>query len=293
MACYYPVIINEPTKYQNGQRYQGSQIKVPCGKCIGCRLEYSRQWALRCHHEAMVHDQNCFITLTYNNENLPKDKSVSKREMQLFMKKLRKKYTPKEIRFYGCGEYGTMLDRPHYHLCLFGHDFEDKEIYQQPKQKKSSNGVMYNIYRSKNLEKIWKKGFSTIGELTFESAAYCARYVTKKITGQPEKAHYKGREPEFALMSRRPGIGSYWLDEYQSDVYPKDFVTLKGRKLRPVRFYDNRLLKNNYEMYEKIKQKRRENTENIGETRLYQMDQHKREITKTLNRRVENGEADE
>lgn len=297
MACYYPVIIAEQLQYVNGQRVKGKQTKVPCGKCIGCRLEYSRQWALRCHHEAFMHEENSFVTLTYNDDNLPDDMSVHKDEIRLFMKRLRKKFYPKEIRYYGCGEYGSNFDRPHYHLCLFGHDFEDKEIYRsgsfREKKKEKYRRSMFDIYRSKTLEQIWKKGFSTVGEMTFESAAYVARYVTKKITGPPAKDHYKGRNPEFAVMSRRPGIGTSFVEKYANDIYPKDFVTLKGRKLRPVRFYDNKLMQQNFDMYEKIKKKRSENTENLGETRLYQMEQHKKAIIKPLQRRLEYGETEE
>ena len=238
-----------------------------------------------------MHEENCFLTLTYNDQNLPKDKSLHKSEIQLFIKRLRKHYYPKRIRYYACGEYGNDFARPHYHACIFGHDFEDKEIHKRghygTKTTANTRRGEFDIYRSKTLEKLWPKGFSTIGEVTFDSAAYVARYITKKINGKNSDDHYQGKTPEFALMSRRPGIGNEWLDKYLTDVYPKDYVTMRGKKLRPVRYYDNQLMTKNFSMYEKVKDKRKQKTENPGDTRLYQMEEHRKQITKPLYRSYE------
>nr|CAI9750507.1 replication initiation protein [Microvirus sp.] len=205
-------------------------IRIPCGQCIGCRLDRSKDWAARCVLEASSHDNNCFITLTFNDYFLPADNSIHKRDIQLFMKRLRKKFGA-GIRFFACGEYGELLERPHYHAILFGFDFPDKVPFSV------RDGNTY--YISETLMKLWPYGFSTIGQVTFESCAYVARYVCKKITGDKAAEHYKGREPEFLLMSRKPGIAKQWFDEFQRDVYPNDFVVVRdGIKQKPPRYFD-------------------------------------------------------
>lgn len=157
-------------------------LQVPCGQCVGCRLERSRQWAVRCVHESQLHKENCFITLTYASEHLPPDSSLHYRDFQLFMKRLRKKFTGKKIRFYMCGEYGENFGRPHFHACLFGHNFDDLKLW------KTQNNIP--LYRSKILEELWPFGHSSVGSVTFESAAYVARYIMKKVTGEAAELHY-------------------------------------------------------------------------------------------------------
>lgn len=192
-----------------------------------------------------MHEQNCFITLTFNTEELLKREnplSIDKRDFQLFMKRLRKKYG-KGARYFYCGEYGEKNSRPHYHACLFNFDFPDKRLF------KMSNGIP--LYVSEELQKLWPFGFATIGEVTFESAAYVARYVMKKVTGDAaEEAYlrYDGEtgecttvEPEFCYMSRRPGIGKTWFEKFKQDVYPNDYVVLRGKKCRPPKYYDKLL----------------------------------------------------
>lgn len=205
-------------------------MEVPCGQCIGCRLERSRQWAIRCVHEASLHDANCFITLTYNNANLPSDGSLDLDHFQRFMKRLRKKHG--EVRFFHCGEYGSSLGRPHYHACLFGFDFADKKLW-----KVTESGS--RLYRSESLEQLWPYGYSSIGDVTFESAAYVARYIMKKVTGKKAEEHYNGLKPEYTTMSRRPGIASGWFEKFSSDVYPRDEIIIRGKKMKPPRFYDS------------------------------------------------------
>ena len=215
-------------------------ISVPCGQCIGCRLERSRQWAIRCSHEASLYEENSFVTLTYDDSHLPPTGSLDITHYQKFMKRLRKKYEPKIIRFYHCGEYGENFGRPHYHACLFNHDFKDRVHY------KTINKQKY--YLSEELTQLWGKGFCLVGDVTFESAAYVARYIMKKITGEAADAHYEimnketgelgHLQPEYTTMSRRPGIGSDWLKKYRTDVYPDDFVVIKGRRMKPPKYYD-------------------------------------------------------
>lgn len=210
--------------------YHDLPIKLPCGQCIGCRLERSRQWAIRCVHEAQLHDHNSFITLTYDPENLPKSGSLIKKDFQDFMKRLRKHFSDTKIRYFHCGEYGENLGRPHYHACLFNLDFTDKKLWKQ-----SDGG---NLYVSETLSTIWGKGLCVTGAVTFDSAAYVARYITKKITGELSEAHYQGRLPEYTTMSRRPGIGKNWYTKFQSDTYPSDSVISRGREMKPPKYYD-------------------------------------------------------
>jgi hypothetical protein len=162
-------------------------IQVPCGQCIGCRLERSRQWAIRCVHEAYGHEDNAFITLTYAPEHLPHDVSLNISHFQKFMKRLRKAISPKLVRFFHCGEYGELNQRPHYHACLFGYDFPDKVLYTIRDE--------CRLYRSPMLEKLWPMGFATVGDVTFESAAYVARYITKKLPAISPKNTITGVSP--------------------------------------------------------------------------------------------------
>lgn len=245
MACYFPLqAFKAKSKdaqktsitFRRSESWRGEKLKLPCGQCIGCRLERSRQWAVRCMHEASLYPKNCFLTLTYDDAHLPPDGGLQLRDYQLFMKRVRREYgSSKEnpIRFFHCGEYGESLGRPHYHSLLFNHDFDDKKFFSE------RNGV--RVFTSNSLSRLWDKGFSVIGDVTFESAAYVARYVMKKVTGAKADEHYLGRRPEYITMSRRPGIGKGWYDKFSSDVYPGDSVVVAGIYTRPPRFYDNQL----------------------------------------------------
>jgi len=218
-------------------------LELPCGQCIGCRLERSRQWAMRCLHESSLYDRNSFITLTYDDEHIPPGGSLWYPDFQRFMKRLRK-HIKAPVRFYMGGEYGETTARPHYHACLFGYDFPDKVYFR-----KSPSGE--KLYTSAFLESIWPYGLSSIGNVTFESAAYIARYCVSKVTGDAAKSHYScseyvdadgvirdSVEPEFNHMSLKPGIGASWLAKYQTDVFPRDYVIVNGVKVKPPKYYD-------------------------------------------------------
>lgn len=214
-------------------------VDLPCGQCIGCRLERSRKWAVRCMNEASLYDQNCFITLTYDDEHLPPYGSLEKSGLQKFFKRLRK-HAGSGVRFFACGEYGAQLGRPHYHAVIFNWDFSDKKLWKTFGDSR--------LYTSRLLEQFWPFGFCTVGNVTFESAAYVARYVLKKVTGDAAKEHYTKLDPftgelfevapEFVNMSRRPGIGSGWYSRFAGDVFPSDFMISRGVKMKPPRFYD-------------------------------------------------------
>ena len=225
MPCYSPIdgyrsrFVNPSGKrsivFDVKSGYKDRPVTVKCGQCIGCRLEYSRQWAIRCLHESTLYDQNNFLTLTYNDENLPQDQSLVKHHFQDFMKRYRKHVYPKKIRFFMCGEYGENFSRPHYHAIIFDHDFHDKELFKTEQDSK--------LYISPTLQKLWNKGFSTIGAVNFNTAAYVSRYIIKKQTGKDSESHYNkiisdwnpvtgeinfwkevNLQPEYTTMSRRP-----------------------------------------------------------------------------------------
>lgn len=222
-------------------------LELPCGQCVGCRLERSRQWAVRCLHEASLHEDNCFVTLTYSEENIPDDGSLDKRHWQLFAKRLRKRLG--SFRFFHCGEYGERLARPHYHACLFGLNFPDRKYYKDV-------GAKARLDTSDLLDDIWGLGFCTVGDVTFESAAYVARYVMKKVTGKEADSHYDGLQPEYVTMSRRPGIASDWFRKWSNEVYPSDEVIVRGHPCRPPRFYDNLLEAGEPSVFDAVKRKR-------------------------------------
>ncbi|AXL14714.1 replication initiator protein [Microviridae sp.] len=247
---------------QSPRSMSWEKLEIPCSQCIGCRLEKSRQWAMRCMHEASLYEENVFITLTYDDEYLPSDRSLDVTHWQKFMKRLKKSYGGKKIRFYMCGEYGDETQRPHYHALLFGHDFEDKKFY-----KFSKSGE--RLYTTDRLERIWGKGYCPIGNVSFESAAYVARYALKKITGERAGAHYEGRIPEFSTMSRNKGIGEPWLRKWHTDVYPHDFVIVNGKRVKPPKFYDD-MLSHRYisDIKDNRKERAEEHAENNTDERL-------------------------
>lgn len=227
-------------------------VTVPCGKCIGCRLEHSRQWAIRCIHEASLYEHNCFLTLTYNDRYIDPNESLNKTDIQLFLKRLRKRYSDHTIRFFQCGEYGDDNARPHHHVLLFNHDFMDKKFHKFTKY------THYPLYISKELSELWPYGYHDIAEVNFLTAAYTARYIMKKVNGEAADDHYLGRLPEFITMSRRPGIGYDWFKKYYHDIYPKDYVVVNNIKCKPPKYYDTMFdsIQNKYKI-SKIKFKRR------------------------------------
>lgn len=238
----------------------GEMFKVPCGRCIGCKLEYSRQVALRCVHEMKGHEENCWVTLTYDDEHLPYGPSLVKSHMQDFIRGLRRTEDERQIRFYGAGEYGEGEgQRPHYHICLFGYDFRDKYCIGH-----SEGG--FDVYDSDHLRERWGMGRVEIGELNFETAAYTARYCTKKVTGEKSMEHYTrilpdGRmvevEPEFALMSLKPGIGAKHYEFYREEIVDWDSCVINGHECKPPRYYDKLLERENPQAYEDLKRRRR------------------------------------
>jgi hypothetical protein len=199
-------------------------------------------------HEASLWDNNSFVTLTYNDENLPRQgnsTTLIKKDFQDFMKRLREPNQeldwtpPTPIRYYHCGEYGDQFGRPHYHAILFNTTFPDLKQIQGKKDLKTS----------RILDSIWGKGFTSVGAVTFESASYVAGYVQKKINGEQKQEHYQivdeetgeyfgQRQQEYSTMSRRPGIAGLWFAKHKNDVYPSDNIHIRGKEMRPPKYYD-------------------------------------------------------
>lgn len=259
MPCYYPItawqdVHGGVTFVERGDIQR--TLTLPCGQCIGCRLEKARQWALRCTHEAQMHEHNSFVTLTYENAPL----SLNHRHFQLFMKRLRKANPDTPIRYYMAGEYGAKLQRPHYHACLFGIWFPDQLQFS-----KRGDNILYT---SKQLEQLWGLGFCTVAEVNSQTAGYVARYATKKITGDLADAHYRKPdpetgelvkiEPEYNRMSLKPGIGATWIEKYERDVYPRGEVLSNGHWGTAPRYYDKLQKERNSAEFENITQLRRE-----------------------------------
>lgn len=258
MACFHPlsaVITDLQSPRDDGKSrsvrvlgaYHGTvpdtlsneqHVLLPCGQCIFCRLRRSLEWTIRCYHEQSRLGPGSFLTLTFNDETVPKLKdgqlTLEYRPFQLFMKRLRKEFPVVNFRFLMCGEYGSTTFRPHYHAMLFGFRFPDLQPFGK-------------YYRSPTLERLWSAGHSLIGDLVPGSINYVCRYNLKKITGDKADEWYKGRMPEFIRMSNRPGIGSDWLDSFYGDVYKVDLFTeevlrdaarYQGKDSRPPRYYD-------------------------------------------------------
>lgn len=237
------------------------RFRLRCGRCIGCRLLYSQMWAIRCVHEASLYDQNCVVTLTYDDKHLPEDGSLAYVDFQLFMKRLRQyrrrfflkqrfkvKFASQlsgserrklvqlsQVRFFCGGEYGDLNLRPHFHAALFNYDFPDKIVCE-------SHGGKPSLWFSQIATDLWGKGAVRVGVMDFDSAAYIARYFLKKVHGDLAHDHYRvGTEeellPEFATMSRRPGIGMPWIEKYWPETQRDLSCWSRGRRVHMPRSY--------------------------------------------------------
>ena len=217
-------------------------------------------------HEAQLHEENSFITLTYRDDELPENGSLDKSHLQKFWKRLRKRFG-NNIRYYGCGEYGDNTFRPHYHACVFNWRPSDGVMFKQTE--------FGNLYASQVLDEIWSHGHTTFGEVTFKSAAYTARYVMKKMTGDRADDRYSSVDPttgeiielvpEFQVSSRRPGIGSKWIEMFRGDVYPFDEVIVNSHPTKPPAFYDKWLEQHYPKQWEEIKRHRQQQGQKYAE----------------------------
>jgi len=243
-----PVRFNQP---RDGRAY--TEIDLPCGQCILCRLEHARQWAVRITHEASQHEHNSFVTLTYNDEHLPTHNSLNYADLRNFWKRLRHHIGP--LRYYAVGEYGDNTQRPHYHACIFGHDFIDNHIMVR--------GGDNPLWTNQVLASAWGKGNVSVGRLNFETAQYTAAYVTKKLSGKKRWVRIDETTGELielqqprAFMSLRPAIGATWLEKYGNQVYAWDKVVINGRPQKPPKYYDRWLEKRSEIALQMIKKQR-------------------------------------
>lgn len=248
MACHFPIEGYRgpegrfvPTR---GKSLAGVRLSIPCGRCTGCKIDKVRDWSTRIAHEASMHEENIFVTLTYSDENLPRNGSLSVRDYQLFMKRLRKKLAPVKVRYYACGEYGEKYKRPHYHAIIFGWRPGDAVPWR-----KTAKGHLY--FRSEILENAWQLGHVEFGDVNATNGAYVAGYALKKMRDADNPNKYlrldeeTGEvvevEKEFGLMSSNPGIGASWFEKYEGDAFPSDFVIIDGKKRSVPSYYKNKL----------------------------------------------------
>lgn len=317
MACFHPMwAVRHPTSinpetgqpvvqifgYDCPEAFKNSPLlfQVPCGKCMGCRVDRSREWANRCLMELQDHDSAFFITLTYNDIHAPTTwyadpktgeahpaYTLCKRDLQLWLKRLRKAFPNDKIRFFACGEYGTQSMRPHYHVIVFGLHLDDLQPFG-----KSHTGDYY--FRSPSLERTWyaattvpdlsgsgsvsvppsSMGFVMVSQVTWATCAYVARYVTKKLYGQDAREMYESHNlvPPYLVMSRKPGIGARYYDRNKSEIYAYDQVVLStdtgGRTFKPPRYFDKKFVLENPEQMAQIKVLRRQVAENSKQAKL-------------------------
>lgn len=199
-----------------------------------------------------MHENNSFITLTYDEEHLPHRGQLQHKDFADFVKRARKKH---KFIYYMAGEYGSLNGRPHFHAGLFGHDWNDKVLLK-------TTGSGNPIYTSATLSRLWPWGFASTAEVTFESMAYIARYCMSKITGDMAEEHYKRYDylgeyqlnQEYNVFSN--GLGKKWLEKYTSDVYTYDYVIINGVETRPPKYYDKLFEASNPERFEELKNER-------------------------------------
>lgn len=236
MPCYHPWV---PAGGRSAKR------PLACGQCIGCRLEYSRDWAVRIVHEAQMHEHNVFVTLTYKVDPV----TLVPIDWKRFIRRVVDAYGP--TRYFMGGEYGERGGRPHFHAVLFGRRFADGRSF-------GKSGSGFPIFESGELSDLWSHGFASYGAVTFESAAYIARYVMKKVNGDAAAEHYGGRLPEYCRMSLKPGIGSTWFDKFgESDVKPRGKVYVNGHECNAPRYYFKLLAKKFPRDAERLAEERR------------------------------------
>lgn len=269
-------------KLENGKNIKSVKM-IPCGQCISCRLNKSRDWANRIMLEAKEYPCNYFVTLTYNDEYLPIKRcyndetgeiitgfTLKKEDLEKFNHDLRqywkRKFNHDGIRYYECGEYGSKNLRPHYHCIIFNlPNLSDLKIYR-------TTEIGSILYTSETLSNIWKKGYVVIGEVTWESASYVARYVMKKKFGKEANQYYKSmaKIPEFTTMSRMPGIGKNYYEANKDKIYATDEIFIQGRTgiigTKPSVYFDRLLEKDDPEKYKKIKREREK--KNLLNTKL-------------------------
>lgn len=227
----------------------GRFLELPCGRCIGCKLDRARAWSIRIQHEARLYDSNWMATFTYDDEHLPKSRSLEYRDFQLMMKRLRRSVRGAEpgpkgnypLRFFCAGEYGSRRKRPHFHAILFNAWFKDAKRF------------VNDSFWSKALEDTWSLGHVQLDLVTPGTASYVSGYALKKVYGTTlayedvvclSTGEVSSRRKEFVTMSRRPGLGAWFIERYHKDVFPVDYVVVDGERTKVPRYYWDWLRRN-------------------------------------------------
>lgn len=269
MPCYHPLqgwrakdvgpSGKRAVVFSPGKGFVDLPVTVPCGQCIGCRLERARQWSLRLQHEALFHTFRWFFTLTYDDAHYPPGGSLVKSDFQKFFKRLRKANPGRVLRYMHCGEYGETTWRPHYHAIIYGLPIDDLLPYTKTKRGDQ-------LWKSAKLTAAWGLGEVFIGSFTPESAGYVARYVLKKVTGEAGVEHYKRVDPvtgevfelvpPYVTMSLKPAIGDKFYDSFKSDL-KDDFCVQNGHEAPVPKRYDRRIEQESPEELSKRKLARR------------------------------------
>lgn len=212
-------------------------VLLPCGQCMACRVNRARDWAVRIMHETDEYDYSSFVTLTYDDDNVPYYfgygdewvQTLCKRDLQKFFKRLRSYYSKQKIKYYACGEYGERTHRPHYHAIIFG---------------LKPNDELCDFLQFK----VWKKGMVHVGFVTYDSARYVASYVQKKWYGSDWSNKYEGREREFQLSSQ--GFGKRFVEKNKEQILNNRNITIYGKDVGIPRYYRKLLDLNCEEFYE-------------------------------------------
>lgn len=240
MPCYHPIPARQDDNGVTLWPPVGTaELELPCGNCLGCRTNHARAWAARAAHEAAFWKHNCFLTLTYNQENLPNDGALRPVDLQKFLKRLRRAVdrrdhrlvleSPRRVRYLACGEYGNQSGRPHYHLCLFNLGFD--QLTQVGK----------DLYTSEVIHDLWTAGEHRLANFTPATANYVAQYTFKKINGGTFVSPDGVILPQpFLRMSLKPAIGTRWLQKFYRDLQNGFIVT--GERVQQIpRTYKNKL----------------------------------------------------
>lgn len=259
---YDPTYISESLKKINGRSLKIQYEKIPCGKCWACQLNYSAEWATRIECECKKDDHNYFITFTYDNDHLPENGSLKPEHITTFIKSLRKHYERKGIKgikYFYCGEYGSTTGRPHYHMILMHCPLNLNEFYDT-----HIDTNFQEHWKSKEINKWWDKGITDIAAATWSTAAYVARYCTKKIGTDQSQYEALGRKPEFIRMSN--GIGDSYYQENKEKIYEHDEIIMKTVKgntgsYKPPKAWDKKYKEENPGHFREIQKERRKAAE--------------------------------
>lgn len=245
-----PLTFYRPNTYEAATTWRAYDL--PCGVCILCRQQQATEWGIRIAHEAQRWETSCFVTLTYSDENLPLYGSLNYKDLTKFWKRLRH---IGDLRYYAVGEYGDETQRPHYHACIFGHDFSHGRTILRDDPNL--------LWTNKELEKAWGLGNVSVGALNFATAQYTASYVLKKLrTGQQyvrideETGELIPLEQPRSFMSKN--LGRDWWNKFGGHAIAHDFVVIDGRQMKPPKAYDRWLKATNEVKFNQMKQKRKE-----------------------------------